>query len=413
MMTNLVTSFKIYAPSLKEGVLFLYLSLISLFAQNPIYQLRLHLNDSAFLQLPIILKKDSITIPAYSSVNKNTSFLKKDNDSIRFSISIYENICLLKKQNQTDYQGIWIKYSANNNSYKIKCSISSLFKYNVDINKMQSFPHKWKFNILSKNKTYTAYGTFQFFNDNILPHLSGSIATPYGDLGHLGGFIKNDSVFLSVFNGSFATYLVGKLFYSTQQKLDSIQGYIYYGSWSVEKFSAIPVSDISMKNQIQLNEIFNPTSFILNVHWKDIYNQPITIEKNKPLILLLMGTWCPNCTDENKLFTEWYLQLSFKVQIIALAVERTNNSNKAIQLLQNYKTKLNIPYPIVLLSEKGNQAPFEIFPQLIKIPAFPTTIYFNKELKPVFATMGFNGPATNELYLQTQQHIKDIIQQLQ
>jgi thiol-disulfide isomerase/thioredoxin len=126
-----------------------------------------------------------------------------------------------------------------------------------------------------------------------------------------------------------------------------------------------------------------------------------------------MGTWCPNCTDENKLFTEWYSQLSSKVQIIALAVERTNNSNKAIQLLQNYKTKLNIPYPIVLLSEKGNQAPFEIFPQLIKIPAFPTTIYFNKELKPVFATMGFNGPATNELYLQTQQHIKDIIQQLQ
>jgi thiol-disulfide isomerase/thioredoxin len=278
---------------------------------------------------------------------------------------------------------------------------------------MQSFPHKWKFNILSKNKIYTAYGTFQFFNDNILPHLSGSIATPYGDLGHLSGFIKNDSVFLSVFNGSFATYLAGKLFYSTQQKLDSIQGYIYYGSWGVEKFSAIPVSDISMKNQIQLNEIFNPTSFILNVNWKDIYNQPITIEKNKPLILLLMGTWCPNCTDENKLFTEWYSQLSFKVQIIALAVERTNNSNKAIQLLQNYKTKLNIPYPIVLLSEKGNQAPFEIFPQLIKIPAFPTTIYFNKELKPVFATMGFNGPATNELYLQTQQHIKDIIQQLQ
>lgn len=413
MITNLITPSKIYAPSLKEGVLFLYLSLTSLFAQNPIYQLRLHLNDSAFLQLPIILKKDSITIPAYSSINKNTSFLKKDNDSIRFSISIYENICLLKKQNQTDYQGIWIKYSANNNSYKIKCSISSSFKYNVDINKMQSFPHKWKFNILSKNKPNTAYGTFQFFNDNILPHLSGSIATPYGDLGHLSGFIKNDSVFLSVFNGSFATYLAGKLFYSTQQKLDSIQGYIYYGSWGVEKFSAIPVSDISMKKQIHLNEIFNPTSFILNVNWKDIYNQPITIEKNKPLILLLMGTWCPNCTDENKLFTEWYSQLSSKVQIIALAVERTNNSNKAIQLLQNYKTKLNIPYPIVLLSEKGNQAPFEIFPQLIKIPAFPTTIYFNKELKPVFATMGFNGPATNELYLQTQQHIKDIIQQLQ
>ena len=413
MITNLITLSKIHAPSLKEGVLFLYLCLSSLFAQKDIYQFNLYLNDSVLLHLPVILKKDSIIIPAYSSVNKNSSFLKKENDSIRFTVSIYENICLLKKQNQTNYQGLWIKYSSDNNSYRIKCSISPSFKYNVDTNKMQSFPHKWKLSILSKNKTYTAYSTFQFFNDNILPHLSGSIATPYGDLGHLSGFIKNDSVFLSVFNGTFATYLVGKLFYSTKQKLDSIQGYIYYGSWGVEKFSAIPVSDISMKNHIHLNDIFTPTSFILNANWKDIYNQPITIETNKPLILLVMGTWCPNCTDENKLFTEWYSQLSSKVQIIALAVERTNNPNKAIQLLQNYKTKLNIPYPIVLLSEKGNQPPFEIFPQLIKIPAFPTTIYFNKELKPVFATMGFNGPATNELYIQTQQHIKEIIQQLQ
>lgn len=265
--------------------------------------------------------------------------------------------------------------------------------------------------MISDTKTYYAIGTFQYNNQGHTSYLSGSIATPYGDLGHLNGHIQNDSLYLSVFNGAFATQLIGKLKYSSTS-VDTIIGWIYYGNWGVEKFIAIPDETFSLDNEININEIFGNATFALNHLWKDIDNQPIILQKNKPVILLIMGSWCPNCTDENKLFTEWYPRISNKVQIIALSVERTQDVSKANALLKKYKQKLNIPYPIVLLSANANKPPFNIFPEIIKIPAFPTTIYFDKNHKPYTATVGFNGPATNELYYQTQAHIQKILEKI-
>ncbi|RME15934.1 MAG: TlpA family protein disulfide reductase [Bacteroidetes bacterium] len=396
---------------------FLLILLFSLFyaniflSQNHLYSLQLRLNDSVHLHTPILIQNNSIQIPAYTQAQSVTSAFNPENDSIQSPISIYENILLLKKINNHSYTGKWIKYSGNK-QYSIPCNITTLQKH-PPINRflMNHFPQKWEIFLSSNTSSYKAIGNFQFYPDDILPHLSGSIATPYGDLGNLNGYIQNDTLYLSVFNGSFATQLIGKIFdHSTH--IDSIKGWIYYGNWAIEKFTAIPNENFHINNQIPLNKIFADTNFIFKTQWKDIDNHIIHLEKNKPLIILIMGSWCPNCTDENKIFTEWYPNISSSVQIIAISVERTNDENKARSLLKKYKEKLNIPYPIVLLSANGNQPPFSLFPEIQKIPAFPTTLYFDKQHKIFKATIGFNGPATNELYLQTQQHIQHIIQQL-
>lgn len=385
--------------------------IIQLNAQDNIYSLQLKLNDTVSLQTLVKIQNQQIHIPFYPDVQKNVSEFKIKNDSVRFSISIYENVCLLKKENNNPYIGKWIKYSTQNKTYQLPCKIDKIKAFpKVNNNLINRFPEKWKIKIQSDNKIYYAFGTFKKHTYSGFPFLSGSIATPYGDLGHLTGFISNDTLYLSVFNGSFATQIISKIYYSNS--IDSITGYIYYGNWGIEKISAYPDNQFQIQNEVPISDIFGNNNFTLQHQWKDIDDNIVILESNKPVILLLMGSWCPNCTDENKLFSEWYSSFKDKVQIIALAVERTYDKNKAIQILKKYKSKLQIPYPIILLSEKGNNLPFDIFPEIQKIFAFPTTIFFDKQHRPYIATIGFNGPATNELFYQNQEHIKNIIQKI-
>ncbi len=383
-------------------------------AQNNLHQLKLHLNDSVYLITPILLEQSKITVPAYPKSIQNTADIELKKDSLSFSISIYENRFLLKKQSPRFISGTWIKYSSGNKQYKIPVTIEKTTPHsNIDIQKMKDFPSKWKIKIQAQNKVYDAAGTFQFYSNASLPHITGSIATPYGDLGNMNGYLTQDSLFLSVFNGSFATQIYSKVFYNhLSDKADSLKGYIYYGNWDVEKFTAMPDKNIDLKNEIPLQSIFSDTAFTLHHTWTDIDGKVIRIDTNKAIVIQMMGTWCPNCADESKLFSEWYKNLFPNVQIIALAVERTYDAQKAIALLKQYKEKLNIPYPVVLLSDKNNASSFHLFPELLKIPAFPTTVYFNKQHTPIRATIGFCGPSTQDLYIKTQENIQKNIQKI-
>ncbi len=415
MKTNkfLKRLFQKTSPSFVEGVLFLMGLLFfnaTLVSQNNLYQLSFQLQENVSLNVPIKIENQKIIIPAYTNAIQYVEPFAINKDSVKFSVSIYENIFLLKVISKNNYSGKWIKFSSAGKRYKIPVKITSFTNSPADTSKMRTFPKRWKMLIQNENTSYNAIGTFRYYSNAYLSHLSGSIATPYGDLGNLNGFIRNDSLYLSVFNGSFATQIVARIFKKNHP--DSISGMIYYGNWAVEKFSAVADSNAHLINEIPLQDIFSSTQFAFNHTWKDIYNKEIQLESNKPFVLLIMGTWCPNCADENKLFSKWYDSIAHKVQIIALSVERTNDRLKAIELLKKYQQKLNLPYPIVLLSENGTQKSYALFPELIKVPAFPTTIYFDKQHHPYTATIGFNGPSTHDLYLHTQKHIQQILNEI-
>ncbi|GIV27712.1 MAG: hypothetical protein KatS3mg027_1526 [Bacteroidia bacterium] len=401
------------SPSIREGVLFLigwaFFNAV-LFSQTNLYQLSLQLKDSVVLNLPVKIENQKIIIPAYPNAIKYVEPFEVKKDSVKFSVSIYENVFLLKATSKNSYSGEWIKYSSAGKQYHIPVKIFPHTKCIADTFKMRTFPKKWKIQIENDKTTYNAVGTFRYYPDSDLSHLSGSIATPYGDLGNLNGYIRNDSLYLSVFNGSFATQIIAKIFKSVNSQ-DSISGFIYYGNWGVEKCTGIADNKAYLNNEIPLQDIFS-SQFVFKHKWKDIYDREIQLETNKPFVLLIMGTWCPNCADENKLFSNWYDSIANKVQIIALSVERTNDKQKAIEILKKYQKKINIPYPIVLLSESGTQKSYALFPEMIKIPAFPTAIYFDKQHRPYKATIGFNGPSTHELYLQSQEHIRQILNEI-
>ncbi len=416
----------VISPSSKEGDLFFIwivafsLLINSVVAQNntEFWKFQFKLNDTTKLIIDAkilhIKNNQFVYFPAYNNMHSEAK-INFNSDSAVFSLGLYQNKFVTKKESIDKLSGQWIKYSGNK-SYILpltasKLNLSQIKQRQEDIQLMNNFSERWKIKTHSINNTDEALGIFQKYSfKNNYVRIKGSIATKSGDLGNLDGEIKNDSLYLSVFNGAFATQLISKIYHHTQQTIDSIAGFIYYGTWGAEKFSAIPDNVFELNNQISVEEVFNQINPLV-LNFKDINGNPVMLEKDKPCILQFMGSWCPNCIDETKMFAKWQDTLKNKIQIIALCVERTNDEQKALELLKKIKIKYHILYPVILLSHKGTQG-IQGFSELKKIPAFPTTVYLNKNHEPQYAFIGFSGPATGAEYDKTQKEILQIIQKL-
>jgi thiol-disulfide isomerase/thioredoxin len=104
--------------------------------------------------------------------------------------------------------------------------------------------------------------------------------------------------------------------------------------------------------------------------------------KNKVVILQIMGSWCPNCLDESKFFSEFYNNNKNKdLEIIALAFENAKTDERAIANLNRLKDRLGISYEI-LLAQVGSSSKLkaaEKLPMLNHILSYPTSIFIDKK----------------------------------
>ena len=123
--------------------------------------------------------------------------------------------------------------------------------------------------------------------------------------------------------------------------------------------------------------------------------------KNKVLVIQILGSWCPNCIDETKFLSQYYVANKQKgVEILGLAYERKADAESAVKSLQPLIRRFNVQYPVALsgVSVSDSLRAEKTLPQIGKISAFPTTIFVDKKgfLRKIHS--GFDGPATGEHY---------------
>jgi thiol-disulfide isomerase/thioredoxin len=114
-----------------------------------------------------------------------------------------------------------------------------------------------------------------------------------------------------------------------------------------------------------------------------------------------MGTWCPNCLDETRYYTDYYnTNKNDNLAFVSLAFEYALTKEKAMAGITRLKEKIGVPYPI-LLAQYGSSDKKEAnqkLPMLSNILSYPTTIFIDKMGAVRKIHTGFNGPATGEKY---------------
>lgn len=122
--------------------------------------------------------------------------------------------------------------------------------------------------------------------------------------------------------------------------------------------------------------------------------------QNKVIILQIFGTWCPNCMDETKFYTNWYNENKHRnVAIIGLAYEAKDDFNYAKLRVENMKNRFNVGYDFLIAGTYNKEEASKTLPMLNHVMSFPTSIFIDKKRNVRKIHTGFSGPATGDYYL--------------
>jgi len=251
---------------------------------------------------------------------------------------------------------------------------------------------KWEATFEIETDTpYKAIGEFEQ-NGN---HLTGTFITETGDYRFLEGSVQADKIYLSAFDGSHAFLFEAKILPDSSLIGSFISGSHYRTSWEARRNPGARLA--SPDSLTYLKEGYSKIAF----DFPNTEGKNITLEddrfQGKVKILQIMGTWCPNCRDETDFLLEFLENNpSEEIAVIALAFERYEKKDKALEAIKNYKKRMDIPYDVVLAGPSGKEEAARSLPMLNRILAFPTLIVLDRNNDIEWIHTGFNGPATSK-----------------
>ncbi len=313
-------------------------------------------------------------------------------DTIRINFPIYDTY-LTADIDGNKMDGFWTVKSRKN--YKIPFSARYGKNYRFTTLKkkpVMDISGLWPALFDEGEDQYSAIGAFQQKGN----HLSGTFMTETGDYRFLEGTVQDDKMYLSAFDGSHAFLFEGKINPADSTITGGFRsGKHYQTSWTAKMNNHAGLKD--PEKLVQTKDTLTPVYLELPRPDGQQWSLDDPSLAGKPVILQIMGTWCPNCRDEGAFLAD-YLKHHPKtpVQVIGLAFEKYDDPNHSMAVINNYQKILKIPYPIVLAGKPKKENVLSLFPQLDNFRAYPTMIFLDKEHRIVKVHTGFNGPATPE-----------------
>jgi len=316
------------------------------------------------------------------------------NDTVSIPIDLYD-VVLKGKFTENSIDGQFIKGSSTKKLTTIP--------FNAKYGALPRFPKSggdplvsltgtWDINIISGDNTTKTVGNFSQKGDL----LTGSILESTGDYRFLEGVVNGKRFSLSTFGGS-SPYLVKGEFINdstfTGEFITIRQTSKLEGKRNSKAALPDPYSATHLKEGFSSIEFSFP-----NLEGKLISLSDARYA-GKVVIVTILGSWCPNCLDENAFLSSWYKDNHQRgVEIIGLGFERKDDFESAKKSLSSLKNRLGIDYEILFAGKSGTDNASKALPALNGISAFPTTIFIDKKGKVRKVHTGFNGPATGKFY---------------
>ncbi len=245
----------------------------------------------------------------------------------------------------------------------------------------------------------------------------GTILTPTGDYRYLYGSHEMDAGtmlgYLSVFDGAHA-FLFDFFETSNPEIIDEGQlgavGRFRSGnSWS-ETFG---FERLSAGEEYTLPDAFSEVGLIPGETRLNLPQLDDPKFANKPVIVKIMGTWCPNCHDATRLLVEYYDEYHDDgLEILGLAYEHTEDEARSLQQIARFKERLGATWDIIPAGVSNKKKTAATIPALTAIKSYPTTIFLNRDHTVEAIHSGFSGPATGAAHEKTREHFTRLIKKI-
>lgn len=332
-------------------------------------------------------------------------------DSLYFKMPVFDTEFRCKIKGNV-WEGVWINhYRKDKNQIPFKAYYGENERFESKVNSASgSVEGRWEVVFKGQNGTGTkAIGLFRHIEQSNFVY--GTFLTETGDYRYLEGVLNGNTLLLSCFDGSHAF-----LFRATLKDKDHLEGEFFSGSHWKENWIGLKNDSAKLREPDKITFVKNKAA-LFTFRYQDSQNNWVSSEdekfKNKVMLVQLMGSWCPNCMDESRFFKllhEKYQAMG--LEIVALAFEKTNDAEKSRAQVDRMKTRLELPYPVLITQKSGKEKASETFPFLNEIVAFPTTLFLDRAHNVVKVHTGFSGPATGKAYTDFVKETESLIEQL-
>lgn len=252
---------------------------------------------------------------------------------------------------------------------------------------------RWETTFGEPDDTWPAIGEFTQDGNAI----SGTFLTETGDYRFLEGCLTGDNFLLTTFDGAHAFAFAG-----TVDGDGNMKGTFYSGNHYQTPFSAVRNEEAKLRaadSLTYLKEGYDGLAF----SFPDLDGNMVSLTddrfKGKAVIVQIMGSWCPNCLDETRLYNEWYKRYKGRgLEIVALAYEASTDPVKAGKAINRFRKPLGETYTFLIAGRANKKESAASLPMLNHIISYPTSIFIDKTGNIRSIHTGFSGPGTGKHY---------------
>jgi peroxiredoxin len=227
--------------------------------------------------------------------------------------------------------------------------------------------------------------------------VTGTFLVTTGDHRFLAGEVRNDELYLSAFDGAHAF-----LYHAKVTKTGELEGKYWSGLAWTEDWTARRDAQAALPDANKITNISDAT-WSFGFTFPDPDGTPVSLAdgrfRGKVVIIVLAGSWCPNCHDETAFLVPFCRERQDRgLEAIALMFEHFGDFEQAAEAVNAYRSKFHIDFPTLIAGISDKEDAATKFPQLNGVFAFPTTLFIDRRGRVRRIHTGFSGPATGSHY---------------
>jgi len=135
--------------------------------------------------------------------------------------------------------------------------------------------------------------------------------------------------------------------------------------------------------------------------------------RDRPVVVSILGTWCPNCHDEAPVLEELHRKYGARgLAVVALAYEYTEDAERSFRQIARYRERHGATYPILFAGTTKTAASTSPISLLDGWKGYPTTLFLDRNHRIVKAHSGFDGPSTGARFAAQRKELEEAVKGL-
>ncbi len=332
--------------------------------------------------------------------------VKMNGESIEIKIDHYDSILKLKRMPDDRLVGSWRKRRGLAQWVEMECVATR--HVGVESENADAYLGRWRVTFSKSKEPAVAV----FKKAESTNQIMGTFLTTTGDYRYLAGRVVDGRLVISCFDGAHAFLFDAVI--DKESGNQTLRGNFWSANTWHETWTATKDRNAKLPDSFKQTAATAAAADLGKLAFPDLDGAMKNLDDpmfaGKARIIYVFGSWCPNCHDAGKYFSELEERYGDQgLSILGLAFELTGDFERDAIQVRKYLKRQGATYPVLIAGVNDKADATRRLTILDRVRSYPTTIFLDAHGEVKAVHTGFTGPATGEAYKELQSKFETLI----